>query len=640
MLDDERFSTTEQKTNQTITKKERNRKMKKALTILMLAISLATFAQNATKVVVLDTYNKGGQVRQSILTEIKTNLAQAISDITGYEGIVDENVDVTLREAGFAEHPQLPREQAQQVADLAGTRYGLMSDASFDNFGYLTSTIILIDLKEYKILLKDTSKMNINSEGVLKGCETIAKKIVAKLPKPKETIAEKEKNTKEEEIVITESMRPRQLTSQEAEDVARHLNRADVCIEMNYIDNAIKEYEKILEIAPFWPNAYMFLANAYSLKNDEVSLAKARKNYKIFMRLTDDQSLYNEAKDKVSRMEMMSELIAQEDEKAESIVGTWRAVIHTDANQPIFIFDISKTPNPNKYQIILSPKSTTYGNIVNPKAYSEVIDGKLYWSYTFQNSYVPSQSGYNFAGAIVNGLFGNSLASAVGNAVIEGVREQDVGYTNIMDFDFMADVNMLNDKYEQVCDGYLQGSCQMVGEHHQMGQNNIELDSIYECDFLRGDGCYPVFSKIEQRGLYLYYGDIKLVGKNMLCDYSPYVSKVEYKKELNRMNTLTPIGGVLMPLSACVILWGALKNDMKNDNSGSPLIVVGGIGCVVGFSLAISAPIRFNNYQKRCIENHNKHVDENIRKFSQRDQASVSVNVGLTPTGLGVNLNF
>lgn len=619
--------------------------MKKALTILMLALSVAAFTQNAPKAVVLDVFNKDGKVRQSTLAELKTNLAQAISIHRGYEGIVDDKVDKWLLAEGFANHPKLSKEQALWVANVADVSYAVMSEASIDN-GYLVFTVLLVDLDNYQVMTKETLQMDDKSDAIRKGCEALIKKIIPKLPEPPESIVEYEQEpdnqteAKEEEIVITESMQPRQLTSQEAEDVARHLNRADVCIEMGYVDNAIKEYEKILEIAPFWPNAYMYLANAYSLKNDEASLAQARKNYKIFMLLTDDQDLYNEAKDKVSRIEMMSELMILEDEKVESLVGTWRTVIHTYADQPIFVFDISKTPIPNKYQIVLSPKSTTYGNIVNPKAYSEVIDGKLRWSYTFQNSYVPSQSGYNFAGAIVNGLFGNSLASAVGNAVIEGVREQDVGYTNIMDFDFMADVNMLNDKYEQVCDGYLQGSCQMVGEHHQMGQNNIELDSIYECDFLRGDGCYPVFSKIEQRGLYLYYGDIKLVGKNMLCDYSPYVSKVEYKKELNRMNTLTPIGGVLMPLSACVILWGALKNDMKNDNSGSPLIVVGGIGCVVGFSLAISAPIRFNNYQKRCIENHNKHVDENIRKFGQRDQASVSLNVGLTPTGIGVSLNF
>ena len=275
--------------------------MKKVLTILMLTLSLATFSQNATKVVIFDVFNKEGNVRQSTLEELKTNLAQAISDSHGFEGAEDDNVDATLQAAGFAQHPRLSKEQAEQVAGLAGTQYGLMSEASIDNLGYLISTVILIDLKDYKILIKDTSRMNINSEGIRKGCETIAKKIIAKLPKPKEPIVENKTESKEEEIIITESMQPRQLTSKEAEDVSRHLNRADVCVEMGYIDNAIKEYDEILKIAPFWSNAYMYLADAYSLKNDEVSLAKARKNYKIFMRLTDDQKLYNEAKDKVSR---------------------------------------------------------------------------------------------------------------------------------------------------------------------------------------------------------------------------------------------------------------------------------------------------------------------------------------------------
>ena len=551
---------------------------------------------------------------------------------------------------GFAEHPRLSEEQAGLVAKLSGTQYALMSSASCDNFGYLSIQAILIDLDAYQVMASEAISMNNESSDISKGCEKLAKKIIEFLPKPEIPIAEEDKEppavatmgneSADKEPEYTEPLKPQQLTSLEAEKVSRLLNHADVCIEMNYIDEAIKKYEEIVAIAPGWANVYMYLGNTYVMKGDASSLEKAKENYSKFMKLTDDRDLFFEAKDKFSRVEMMTELKGKEDETAENLLGTWRAVIHTDTEQPIFVFDISKTPIPNRYQIILSPKSTTYSNIVNPKAYSEVINGELRWSYTFQNTYIPSQSGYNFAGAIVNGLFGNSLASAVGNAVIESVREQDLGYTNIMDFDFVANINMLKDKYGQVCDGYLQGSCQMVGEHHQMGQNNIELDTIYVCDFLKGDGCYPIFSKIVQKGLYLYYGDIKLVGKNMLYDYSPYVSREEYNKELKRMNTLAPIGGGLMPLSACVIVWGALKNVKHKDNSGLPLIVVGGIGCVVGFSLAISAPIRFANYQKRCIENHNKHVDENIRKFSHRDQASVSVNVGITPTGVGVSLNF
>lgn len=623
--------------------------MKKALTILMLTLSLATFAQNTTKVVILDTYNKGGEVGQSILMEVKTNLAQAISNITGYEGIVDENVDATLRAAGFSEHPQLPREQAQEVANLAGTQYGLMSDASFDNFGYLISTVILIDLKNYKVLIKETSKMNNNSEGVRKGCETIAKKIIAKLPKPKEPIVENKPKTQEEEIVITESMQPRQLTSQEAEDVARHLNRADVCIEMNYIDNAIKEYDEILKIAPFWANAYMYLANAYSLKNDEVSLAKARKNYKIFMRLTDDQKLYNEAKDKVSRMEMVSELMAKEDEKAENLVGTWKSEIYDEyTGRPWFVVDISKTAIPNKYQIILSPKSMMYDNIVNTKAYSDAIDGKISWTYTFQETYVPSQFGYNFAGAIVNGLFGNSMASAVGNVVIEGFRESDVGYTNILDFDFLANADIQDtqdDYYKKLSDKYIEGSCLMRGEHHQAGRSSVDLDTVRECNFLQGDECYPVFIKVRELGGEYLYGDIKLNDKNNIIDYSPYISRKEYEDGIRSSKTGFIVSGVFLSVSGGLLLGGLLFNGV-NKVLGDPaffgktFFVTTGVVSGVSLIGCIIANGQKKSFMKELYSKHNHQVDENIRRFSQRDQASVSVNVGLTPTGVGVSLNF
>jgi tetratricopeptide (TPR) repeat protein len=605
----------------------------------MLTLSLATFAQNATKVVIFDVFNKEGTIRQSTLAELKTNLAQAISDNRGYEGVVDDNVDATLRAAGFAEHPRLSKEQAEQVADLAGTQYGLMSEASIDNLGYLISTVILIDLKDYKILIKDTSKMNINSDGVRKGCETIAKKIIAKLPKPKEPIVENKTESKEEEIIITESMQPRQLTSKEAEDVARHLNRADVCIEMGYIDNAIKEYEKILEIAPFWPNAYMFLA--------ESSLAKARKNYKIFMRLTDDQDLYNEAKDKVSRMEMMSELIGMEDENAENLVGTWKSDIYDEyTGQPWFVVDISKTSIPNKYQIILSPKSMMYNNKVSTKAYSDIIDGKISWAYSFQETYIPSQAKYNAAGAAINLLFGSgSVASTVGNLLVEVGRESDIGYTNIMDFDFLVNVyiqDIQDDYYKKLSDKYIEGSCQMRGEHHQAGRNSVDLDTVRECNFIRGDGLYPVFVKVKEIGGSYFYGDIKLTDNNTIMNYSPYISKNEFDSKYQSLKTTSTVFGVIGGASLGFLLSGLVCNGVVSGPKvfGNTFFVITGIASGASLITCIVSTSQWKNYLRQCYSIHNRQVDENIRKFSQRDQASVSVNVGLTPTGVGVSLNF
>lgn len=144
--------------------------MKRVLfTILMLTISLATLAQNATKVVILDTYNKGGKLKQSTVAELKNNLAQSFSEMRGFEGIIIDKVDNRLRADGFTEHPRLSEEQTKQVAKLSGTQYALMSEASVDNFGYLTVKTVLIDLDAYQIMATESTSMNNTPEHIRKG---------------------------------------------------------------------------------------------------------------------------------------------------------------------------------------------------------------------------------------------------------------------------------------------------------------------------------------------------------------------------------------------------------------------------------------------------------------------------------------
>lgn len=633
--------------------------MKKALTILMLALSVAAFTQNAPKAVVLDVFNKDGHVRQSTLAELKTNLAQAISAHRGYEGIVDEKVDKWLLAEGFANHPKLSKELALWVANVADVSYAVMSEASIDNYGYLAFTVLLVDLDNYQVMTKETSTMDSKSDEIRKGCEALIKKIIPHLPEPPElpepvVETEQESNNQaietEEGMVITESMQPRPLTSSEADEVARHLNRADVCIEMNYIDNAIKEYDEIVKMVPFWANAYMYLANAYSLKNDETSLAKAMKNYKIFMQMTDDKELYYEAQDKLSRVEMMTELKGKESEKEENLIGTWRSGLHNKyTGQPWFILNITRTPEPNKYQITVSPKSLMYNNIVNKKAYAEIVDSKMGFSYTFQETYIPSQSKYNMAGAAVNYLFGNSLVGALGGVLVESAREGDVGYTNIMDFDFSVYAEIKDDLYKMYSDAYMDGSCHMKGEHHQAGRSNVGLDTIYECPLLKGEEYYPVFIKVTEFGGDYYYGDvrdgIKLSNNNPIINYSPYISKEESRNEYKKYKNATIVSGVFLGVSGGFLLSGLLFNSIMKSadlsfSFGKTFFAVNGV--VAGASVIglIASGAHWNNYLNQCYTIHNRHVDENIRRIGQSDQASVTVNVGVTPMRLGVSLNF
>lgn len=628
--------------------------MKKALTLLMLALSLAAFSQNATKVVVLDTYNKGSKLRQSTLVELKTNLAQTISETYGFEGVISDKVDARLLADGFAEHPRLSEEQAKQVANLSGTPYAVMSEASVDNFGYISLKTILINLDAYQVMASESTSMNNSPDLIRKGCTKLVNKLVDYLPRPEMPIVEEKPETVEQ-LASTEPLpTPQQLTSLEAEKISRLLNHADVCIEMNYIDEAIKKYDEIVSIAPGWANVYLYLGNTYALKGDDASLRKAMENYQKFMQLTDDQDLYYEAQDKLSRIEMMAELKGKEDENTENLVGTWRTALHNKyTGQPYFICDITKTPIPNKYQIVLSPKSLMYNNIVNTKAYSEVINGKISWTYTFQETYIPNQSTYNIAGAVVNTLFGSgSIASTVGNVLVEVGRESDVGYTNIMDFDFDAEIDVQNVKdefYRKISEKHLKGSLHMKGEHHQAGRNIVNLDTIYGSGWYKGDENYPVFIKVTEFGGNYYYGDvhdgIRLSSNNPIVNYSPYISKIESEIEYKNFRTGTAISGAFLGVSGGFLLGGFLFNKIMELGDlpysfGKTFFVVNGIiagASTIGFIVTSS---HWNSYLRQCYTIHNQKVDENIKNYSQKDQASVSVNVGLTPTGVGISLNF
>ena len=457
-------------------------------------------------------------------------------------------------------------------------------------------------------------------------------------------------------ILVAVSMKAQ---NNDQDKIARHINRAEVCIEMNHIDDAIKEYEDIVNIAPSWPNVYMYLGNTFALKGDDVSLRKAIENYKKFMQLADDKDLYSEAQDKLSRIEMTLELKAKEEEKTDNMLGTWKSEYHDKyTGRPWFIIEISKTDIPNKFQILLSPKSMMYDNIVNDKAYTELIDGQINWSYTFKETYIPSQSSYNLAGVLVNSMFSSgSIGNMVGNAFVETARENDVEYTNIKDFVFVVDADVRNDKYNQYGEGYLQGSCQMRGEHNEAGRNSVEADSVGECCFIKGADLYPVFEKITKIGSKYYYGDIKLtsINKVAIIGSSPYISKEEFDLEVKKNSQLSlgfaiptgialgyALGGTIFRITEKIIDGDDRYDDTFFDKIfKTKYLVAGG---VVGGALAITWGVlvgtHWNKYLRQCYAIHNEQVDENIKKYGKQDKTSVSVNVGMTPTGIGVSLNF
>lgn len=189
--------------------------MKKVFTILMLALSLAAISQNATKVIILDSFNKDGRINYSTKVVLKSDLGKAVSATPNFESVVNDEVDAMLFNAGFQQNPRLSKDQTQQILKLSGAPYALMSEASIDEQERLTVTTKLIDLDAYEIIATESTNMSNTPNDILHGCEVLAMKMLFKVP-AKETMVKKEaenpatvekpaKPSKEEEEEINKS---------------------------------------------------------------------------------------------------------------------------------------------------------------------------------------------------------------------------------------------------------------------------------------------------------------------------------------------------------------------------------------------------------------------------------------------------
>jgi len=88
------------------------------------------------------------------------------------------------------------------------------------------------------------------------------------------------------------------------EEVRKFVIRAETYIEEGKFEKAIEEYQKALELSPFYPNLYKALALSYGQIKD---YKKAIKNMNIYLELYPDDPDIRAAKDQIYKWEFMME---------------------------------------------------------------------------------------------------------------------------------------------------------------------------------------------------------------------------------------------------------------------------------------------------------------------------------------------
>jgi len=113
--------------------------MKKLLIILLSALSLIAYAQEAKKVAILETVDKVGDVPYGIKLQVRMSLTYAISSTPGYEGYDRVDMASIMGEQNFQRTGMVSDAQIKKLGEMTGAKYVLIAEAAI----YDTQNIII-----------------------------------------------------------------------------------------------------------------------------------------------------------------------------------------------------------------------------------------------------------------------------------------------------------------------------------------------------------------------------------------------------------------------------------------------------------------------------------------------------------------
>lgn len=117
--------------------------MKKIFLVLLLGLSMASFAQNIKKVAILEVVDKEGVIPYAIKYQVRTNLTFAINRAAEYEGLDRVDMDQIMGEYTFQHTGMVNDHQIKELGKMTGAQYILIAEVVRYNENYIIDAKML-----------------------------------------------------------------------------------------------------------------------------------------------------------------------------------------------------------------------------------------------------------------------------------------------------------------------------------------------------------------------------------------------------------------------------------------------------------------------------------------------------------------
>lgn len=153
--------------------------MKKLLLLTCMVLStVLACAQNTKKVAILEVVDKEGKLTYGQKLALRTYMANAVSNTSGYEAYNRSDVDLIMSEHEFQRTGLVSESEIRKLGEMTGVLYILVTEAAqIDNYGILAIGQLL-NVETGKIESVEQEMMGTSSQELQNGCQTLAKKLI------------------------------------------------------------------------------------------------------------------------------------------------------------------------------------------------------------------------------------------------------------------------------------------------------------------------------------------------------------------------------------------------------------------------------------------------------------------------------
>ena len=153
--------------------------MKKVLLLCgLFALSMLSVAQETKRVAILETVDKLGNISYAYKLILRSNLAKAITNTSGYEAYDRTDIDAIMGEQDFQRTGNVSADQIKRVGEMTGAKFVLVAEAVLVDAKHMYITAKLLDVESARTEMTDNEMMGVTAKDIQRGCEVLAAKLV------------------------------------------------------------------------------------------------------------------------------------------------------------------------------------------------------------------------------------------------------------------------------------------------------------------------------------------------------------------------------------------------------------------------------------------------------------------------------